>query len=1068
MKRSVSFLIILLLISMVSMIGVNLVGASTTTLSVDTNPPTRFYFPSTGAAAVSPAFSGDWERNADADRLRCVTARIVSAMTNKTSSEAVTTSPYDVLTRQYVSDQLQAQTISGTVKGQIRTMESAAAADFMRAIVIKVVSGDGGTVRGTLLSHFPVALTASEYPTIMANRYFPSSLALSSVAAQKGDRIVIEVGTRAFNTLSTSYTATHNFGDNSDADLPEDESTVAAYNPWIEFSQNIAFAPPTRFYLPSMGAAAVSPAFSGDWERNADADRLKCVTLKTASTMISKTSSEAVTTSPYDVLTRQYVSDPIKAQTISGTVKGQIRTKESAAAADFMRAIVIKVVSGDGGTVRGTLLSHFPSPLSSEYNSMSLYNRYFPPSTALGSVDAQEGDRIVIEVGTRAFNILSTSYTATHNFGDNSDTDLPEDESTVAAYNPWIEFSQNIDFVTPTPTFTVNVNVADATNLFGSEFKLWYKTSILTAISATHPSSGFFQPVINIWQNLVNDTAGFVWFSVSQGSVGDPPVKEPGVSGSGILAKITFKVDALGATCLYLVDSMLTDYDGLLVAHDVSDGHFSNSQVHNVAITSVNATTTVILGQTINVSVTARNHGTYTESFTVGAYASPYPVRFYLPSTGVAAASPTFSGTWENTTDVDRLRCVTTMIDSPMTSKTSWDTAGTSSYDVLTRQYVSDPLQAQTISGTVKGQISTKESAAAADFSRAIVIKVVSGDGNTLRGTLLTHFPASLTSEYSDTNLTNRYFPPPYTALTSVDAQEGDRIVIEIGTRAFNTLSTGYKATHRFGDNNTIDLPENELTTFAYNPWIEFSKPILFASTTAIAPSQDVTSLAAGGRKDLIFTWNTAGVTLGKYLIKANATTVSGETDTSDNTLNKWYDYDKAKDFVDVTITIIDYPEAIFNYSTLQNAFKAAGFNASDSDPHGGANDWYYWDFGVPSGTGVSRVSPYYSYVYNCSGTYKVTLRLVDTEGLEDITWHLVTVTFASDIVKPHNGLVDCYDLTAMGKAYGWTGTAGGNIADTTRSTESPGGSGSYPPDGKVDNVDLKRMGNEFGSSLPS
>jgi hypothetical protein len=135
----------------------------------------------------------------------------------------------------------------------------------------------------------------------------------------------------------------------------------------------------TRIYLPSTGAAAVSPTYDAAWEKSSEANRLTCVTNKISSSFANKTSSENVTTSPYDVLTRQYVSKPLAAQTISGTVKGQIKCQESASAADFCRALVIRIVSSDGNTVRGTLLSHFPASLTGEYSATTPTNRYFPP-----------------------------------------------------------------------------------------------------------------------------------------------------------------------------------------------------------------------------------------------------------------------------------------------------------------------------------------------------------------------------------------------------------------------------------------------------------------------------------------------------------------------------------------------------------------------------------------------------------------------------------------------------------------------------------------------------------------
>jgi len=57
-----------------------------------------------------------------------------------------------------------------------------------------------------------------------------------------------------------------------------------------------------------------------------------------------------------------------------------------------------------------------------------------------------------------------------------------------------------------------------------------------------------------------------------------------------------------------------------------------------------------------------------------------------------------------------------------------------------------------------------------------------------------------------------------------------------------------------------------------------------FYDDTAAAPSQTVTNLAAKTSTTLSFTWHTSGVGVGEYTIRAAASTVLGEGDTSDNT----------------------------------------------------------------------------------------------------------------------------------------------------------------------------------------
>ncbi|MHC4798549.1 MAG: hypothetical protein ACYTF1_18090 [Planctomycetota bacterium] len=202
----------------------------------------------------------------------------------------------------------------------------------------------------------------------------------------------------------------------------------------------------TRFYLPSSGAAAVSPVFTtAGWGDTATAtpDRIRCVINTIGTTMTDKTFTDSGSGT---YLNRQYVSDPIAGQTISnaGTVKGQLRGYVTTDR-NVVSAITIRVVSNDGATVRGTLLTLTSAPLASEYL-LAYGNRYTPASTTLtNTVVAQNGDRIVIEVGfDKGANGSSSLY---HSFGDDNATDLPEAEAVEAnPYNPWVEFSQDIIF----------------------------------------------------------------------------------------------------------------------------------------------------------------------------------------------------------------------------------------------------------------------------------------------------------------------------------------------------------------------------------------------------------------------------------------------------------------------------------------------------------------------------------------------------------------------------------------------------------------------------------------------
>ena len=210
----------------------------------------------------------------------------------------------------------------------------------------------------------------------------------------------------------------------------------------------------TRFYLPSSGAAAVSPAFDAEWENTAATDRLKCVTTRINSTNSFKSTTDATATAFRDTLLRQYVSDPIALGIISGTIKGQIRSSAASGAAAGVRAqLIAKVVSNDGSTVRGVLYagdldtSATANP-TSEFSQAADTNRTFPRGgpVAISPVVALDTDRVVLELGYRK-HVNVTTGNVSLSFMDNNASDLPEDETTTTALNPWIEFS--IDLFTP-------------------------------------------------------------------------------------------------------------------------------------------------------------------------------------------------------------------------------------------------------------------------------------------------------------------------------------------------------------------------------------------------------------------------------------------------------------------------------------------------------------------------------------------------------------------------------------------------------------------------------------------
>lgn len=204
----------------------------------------------------------------------------------------------------------------------------------------------------------------------------------------------------------------------------------------------------TRFYLANTTVDAPVSGFtipgSGWASAMTNAVLKKATTTKASSTTGSLTAGGGAATGNRQQAA--HLSAPLFAQTITGTVKGQIRCQEVSAGDDRFPQIRVLVVSGDGSVVRGTLLDFDNSALSHEW-ATSLTSRQFPRggAVAVSSVAALAGDRIAIETGVGRSVISGNNITMIYQ--DDNATDLPEDETTTAANNSWLEFSQTLLFV---------------------------------------------------------------------------------------------------------------------------------------------------------------------------------------------------------------------------------------------------------------------------------------------------------------------------------------------------------------------------------------------------------------------------------------------------------------------------------------------------------------------------------------------------------------------------------------------------------------------------------------------
>ena len=239
----------------------------------------------------------------------------------------------------------------------------------------------------------------------------------------------------------------------------------------------------TRFYLNNVTygtSAAVNPSFMG-WTSTASAVRLKAETIKHAGVAVTKTLNVLSGASEEFICFYQYVSNPLDAQTISGTLKGQLRCLESNVSANATVAVGVQVCSQDGTSITGTVLaisasddtSATPPEISTSATNRSFNDVSESASITLSSLAINAGDRLIIEIGFRELD-TTTSRSVTGYFGGaTASGDLPEDNTTTTANLwPWVEFSGTITELGPTvvtvtevtatgtiPTVTVPTNV---------------------------------------------------------------------------------------------------------------------------------------------------------------------------------------------------------------------------------------------------------------------------------------------------------------------------------------------------------------------------------------------------------------------------------------------------------------------------------------------------------------------------------------------------------------------------------------------------------------------------------
>jgi hypothetical protein len=198
--------------------------------------------------------------------------------------------------------------------------------------------------------------------------------------------------------------------------------------------------------------------------------------------------------------------------------------------------------------------------------------------------------------------------------------------------------------------------------------------------------------------------------------------------------------------------------------------------------------------------------------------------RFYLSSSAAAPISPTVSASWENSSGLLRRSMTVTNAGSTLTDFTLNNV--TVLQDWIHFQYVSPPIDgATTISGTTRS-IWRSMVTAGGSGGLTYCIRVLSNDGSSVTGTLIDQTGASRDNYNPGSQDTSGIENGSAAAVTSVGANDGDRIVLEFG--AWNNNINTDDFTVRLGESAASDFAYTSNLTTDLNPWFELSTDLTF------------------------------------------------------------------------------------------------------------------------------------------------------------------------------------------------------------------------------------------------
>jgi hypothetical protein len=386
-----------------------------------------------------------------------------------------------------------------------------------------------------------------------------------------------------------------------------------------------------------------------------------------------------------------------------------------------------------------------------------------------------------------------------------------------------------------------------------------------------------------------------------------PPYPPDTASGPGILANVTFHVVGYGVSDITLssigtAKTKMRRYNATADEFEDIDtilqhGFFSNLPPrHDVAVTSLVVPATAAIEQPVPISVTVSNEGTYDESVTLTVKNDSAVIdttvftlekglntteSFSWDTSGLSPGSYTINATATIASD-----------DEPGDNSDTQSVTLSMVHDVAVTSLVVPTLgtveHPVPINVTVSNEGSYAEDVTLTVYNETTVIDTVLFS--------LAKGPTSNTSSFSWN--TSGIAPATYTINATAtiasddDLSDNNKTKLITLQKIHNVRVVSITAWPRDDANHNVNITVTVENTGSYTETFNLTAYYMHAGmndTAAVLLSGNnytTVTLSIAESKTIIMTWNTTGVVHGFYDIKANATIVTGETNTNDNELD--------------------------------------------------------------------------------------------------------------------------------------------------------------------------------------